>query len=57
MLIGAEATTKRAWEFFSNVSNKFDVCANSAAPSVAMTVFGGAYENMKSRGIKIRWGY
>jgi two-component system, OmpR family, sensor histidine kinase VicK len=55
MLIGAEATTKRAWEFFSNVSNKFDVCANSAAPSVAMTVFRGAYENMKSRGIKIRW--
>ena len=55
MLIGAKATTKRAWEFFSNVSNKFDVCANSAAPSVAMTVFRGAYENMKSRGIKIRW--
>ena len=30
MLIGAEATTKRVWEFFSNVSNEFDVCANSA---------------------------
>jgi two-component system, OmpR family, sensor histidine kinase VicK len=55
MLIGAEATTKRVWEFFSNVSNKFDVCANSAAPSVAMTVFRGAYENMKNKGIKIRW--
>jgi two-component system sensor histidine kinase VicK len=55
MLIGAEATTKRAWEFFSNVSNKLDVCANSATPSIAMTIFRDAYENMKSRGIKIRW--
>jgi two-component system sensor histidine kinase VicK len=55
MLIGAEVTTKRAWEFFSNVSNKLDVCANSAAPSIAMTIFRDAYENMKSRGIKIRW--
>jgi two-component system sensor histidine kinase VicK len=55
MLIGAEATTKRVWEFFSNVSNKFDVCANSAAPSVAMTMFRGVYENMKNKGIKIRW--
>jgi two-component system, OmpR family, sensor histidine kinase VicK len=55
MLIGAEATTKRVWEFFSNVSNKFDVCANSAAPSVAMTMFRGAYEDMKNKGIKIRW--
>jgi two-component system, OmpR family, sensor histidine kinase VicK len=55
MLIGAEATTKRVWEFFSNVSNKFDVCANSAAPSNAMTIFRGAYEDMKNKGIKIRW--
>jgi two-component system, OmpR family, sensor histidine kinase VicK len=55
MLRGAEATTKRAQEFFSNISKKFDVCANSAAPFVAMTIFKGAYENMKSRGIKIRW--
>ena len=31
MLIGSEAITKRTWEFFSNVSNKFDVCANSAS--------------------------
>jgi two-component system sensor histidine kinase VicK len=55
MLIGAEATTKRFWEFFSNVSNEFDVCANSAAPSNAMTIFRGAYEDMKNKGIKIRW--
>ena len=55
MLIGSEAITKRTWEFFSNVSNKFDVCANSAAPSIAMTIFRGAYENLKSKGIKIRW--
>src|ERR671918_2796968 len=55
MLIGAEATTKRAWEFFSHVYKKFDVCASSAAPSIAMTIFRDAYENMKSRGVKIRW--
>ena len=55
MLIGAEATTKRVWEFFSNVSNEFDVCANSAAPSNAMTIFRGAYEDMKNKGMKIRW--
>jgi two-component system sensor histidine kinase VicK len=55
MLIGAEATTKRVQEFFSNVSNKFDACANSAAPSIAMTIFRDAYEDMKSRKIKIRW--
>src|SRR5919112_4818910 len=55
MLIGAEATTKRVWKFFSNVSKKFDACANSAAPSVAMTIFRDAYEHMKNRGIKIRW--
>jgi two-component system, OmpR family, sensor histidine kinase VicK len=55
MLIGAEATTKRVWKFFSNVSKKFDVCTSSAAPSIAMTIFRDAYEDMKSRGIKIRW--
>jgi two-component system sensor histidine kinase VicK len=55
MLIGAEVTTKRVREFFSNVSKKFDVCANSTVPSVAMTIFRDAYEHMKSRGIKIRW--
>ena len=55
VLIGAEVTTKRMSEFFSNVSNKLDVCANSATPSIAMTIFRDAYENMKSRGIKIRW--
>jgi two-component system, OmpR family, sensor histidine kinase VicK len=55
MLIGAEATTKRVWEFFSNVSNEFDVCANSAAPSNEMTMFRDAYEDMKNKGIKIRW--
>jgi two-component system, OmpR family, sensor histidine kinase VicK len=54
MLIGAEATKKRVLEVFSNVSKKFDVCANSAAPSIAMTIFRDAYEHMKSRGIKIR---
>jgi len=55
MLIGAEITTKRVCEFFSNISKKFDACANSAAPSVAMTIFRDAYEHMKNRGIKIRW--
>jgi two-component system, OmpR family, sensor histidine kinase VicK len=55
MLIGAEVTTKRAWEFFSTNSKKSDVCASSAAPSIAMTIFRDAYEDMKSRGVKIRW--
>jgi two-component system sensor histidine kinase VicK len=54
MLIGAEVTTKRAWEFFSNVSKKFDGCASSAATSNAMTIFVDAIEDMKRRGIKIR---
>jgi two-component system sensor histidine kinase VicK len=55
MLIGAEVTTKRMSELFSNVSKKFDGCANSTAPSIAMTIFRDAYEEMKSRGVKIRW--
>ena len=55
MLIGAEVTTKRVSELFSNVSKKFDSCANSTAPSIAMTIFRDAYEDMKSRGVKIRW--
>jgi signal transduction histidine kinase len=42
-------------ELFSNVSRKFDSCANSTAPSIAMTIFRDAYKSMKSRGIKIRW--
>jgi two-component system, OmpR family, sensor histidine kinase VicK len=42
-------------ELFSNVSKKFDGCANSTAPSIAMTIFRDAYEDMKSRGVKIRW--
>jgi signal transduction histidine kinase len=54
MLIGAEVTTKQAWEFFSNVSRKVDGCASSAATSIVMTVFSNAYKNMKKRGIKIR---
>jgi two-component system, OmpR family, sensor histidine kinase VicK len=55
MLIGAEVTTSQAWEFFSNISNKLDVCASSAAPTIAMTLFRDAYKSMKRRGIKIRW--
>src|SRR5215207_3700060 len=55
MLIGAEVTTKRMSELFSNVSKKFDGCANSTAPSIAVTIFRDAYEDMKSRGVKIRW--
>src|SRR5215217_134682 len=55
MLIGAEVTTRRISELFSNVSRKFDSCANSTAPSIAMTIFRDAYEDMKSRGVKIRW--
>jgi two-component system, OmpR family, sensor histidine kinase VicK len=55
MLIGAEVTIKRMSELFSNVSKKFDGCANSTAPSIAMTIFRDAYEYMKSRGVKIRW--
>src|SRR5215211_335952 len=54
MLIGAEVTTKQAWEFFSNVSRKVDGCASSAATPIVMTVFNDAYKNMKRRGIKIR---
>jgi signal transduction histidine kinase len=42
-------------ELFSNVSKKFDGCANSTAPSIAMTILRDAYEDMKSRGVKIRW--
>src|SRR5215211_8349996 len=55
MLIGPEVTTNQAWEFFSHVYKKFDGCASSAAPSIAMTIFRDAYKSMKSRGIKIRW--
>ena len=55
MLIGAEVTIKRMSELFSNVSKKFDGCANSTAPSIAMTIFRDAYEDMKSRAVKIRW--
>src|SRR5215211_4805723 len=55
MLIGAEVTTKRMSELFSNVSRKFDGCANSTAPSIAMTIFRDAYKSMKRRRIKIRW--
>jgi two-component system, OmpR family, sensor histidine kinase VicK len=55
MLIGSEATTKRAWEFFSTNSKKFYVCTSSAATPVAMTIFGDAYKDMKSRGTKIKW--
>jgi two-component system sensor histidine kinase VicK len=54
MLIGPEVTTKQAWEFFSNVSKKFDGCASSAATPIVMTVFRDAYKAMKRRGIKIR---
>jgi two-component system, OmpR family, sensor histidine kinase VicK len=54
MLIGPEVTTKQAWEFFSNVSKKFDGCASSAATPIVMTVFRDAYKGMKRRGIKIR---
>jgi signal transduction histidine kinase len=55
MLVRPEVTTKRAWEFFSTNSKKFDVCASSATTPIAMTVFRDAYEDMKSRGTKIRW--
>jgi two-component system, OmpR family, sensor histidine kinase VicK len=54
MFIGAEATTKRAQEFFSNISKKFDVCASSAATPIVMTAFRDAYKGMKRRGVKIR---
>ncbi|MDQ3807742.1 MAG: HAMP domain-containing histidine kinase, partial [Thermoproteota archaeon] len=55
MLVGPKLTTKRAWEFFSTNSKKFDVCASSATTPIAMTIFRDAYEEMKSRGTKIRW--
>ena len=55
MLVGPKVTTKRAWEFFSSNSKKFDVCASSATTPIAMTIFRDAYEGMKSRGTKIRW--
>jgi two-component system, OmpR family, sensor histidine kinase VicK len=54
-LVGPEVTTKQAWEFFSTNSKKFDVCASSATTPIAMTIFRDAYEDMKSRGTKIRW--
>ncbi|MDQ3977409.1 MAG: hypothetical protein M3264_12875, partial [Thermoproteota archaeon] len=54
MLIGPEVTTKQAWEFFSNVSKKFDGCASSAATPIVMTAFRDAYKGMKRRGVKIR---
>src|SRR5918992_289093 len=55
MLVGPKVTTKRAWEFFSTNSKKFDVCASSATTPIAMTIFRDAYEDMKSRETKIRW--
>jgi K+-sensing histidine kinase KdpD len=55
ILIEPEVTAKRAWEFFSTNSKKFDVCASSATTPIAMTIFRDAYEDMKSRGTKIRW--
>jgi two-component system sensor histidine kinase VicK len=54
MLIGPEVTIKQAWEFFSNVSTRFDGCASSAAIPIAMTLFRDAYRSMKKRGINIR---
>ena len=54
MLIGPEVTTRQAWEFFSNVSTRFDGCASSAAIPIAMALFSDAYRSMKRRGIKIR---
>src|ERR671915_801403 len=55
MLVGPGVTAKRAWEFFSTNSKKFDVCASSATTPIAMTIFRDAYEDMKSRETKIRW--
>jgi two-component system, OmpR family, sensor histidine kinase VicK len=55
MLVRPKPTAKRAWEFFSTNSKKFDVCASSATTPIAMTIFRDAYEDMKSRGTKIRW--
>src|ERR687891_422356 len=55
ILIEPEVTAKRAWEFFSTNSKKFDVCASSATTPIAMTIFRDAYEDMKSRETKIRW--
>jgi two-component system sensor histidine kinase VicK len=55
MLVRPEITAKQAWEFFSTNSKKFDVCASSATTPIAMTIFRDAYEDMKSRGTKIRW--
>src|ERR687897_807085 len=55
VLVGPKVTTKRAWEFFSTNSKKFDFCASSATTPIAMTIFRDAYEGMKSRGTKIRW--
>src|SRR5918995_664885 len=54
MLTGPEVTTKKTWEFFSNVSKKIDGCASSEAIPVVMTVFRDAYKGMKKREIKIR---
>ncbi len=55
MLVGPEVTSKRASEFFSSNSKRFDVCSNSSITSIALTIFQYAYKDMKGRGAKIRW--
>ncbi|HJU35333.1 MAG TPA: HAMP domain-containing sensor histidine kinase [Nitrososphaera sp.] len=54
MLLGAEATTKQTWKFFSNVSRKVDGCASAAATAIVTTAFADAYKEMKRRGVRIR---
>ena len=55
MLVGPEDTSKRASEFFSSNSKRFDVCSSSSIASIALTIFQYAYKDMKGRGAKIRW--
>ena len=55
MVIGPKVTSKRAREFFSTNSRRFDICSSSATASIPMTIFRDAYKDMKSRGAKIRW--
>ncbi|AIF84387.1 signal transduction histidine kinase [Candidatus Nitrososphaera evergladensis SR1] len=51
----AKDTTERVMHFFLNCRERMDACANSTAPSIAISVFKDAYENMKKRGVKTRW--
>lgn len=55
VLHGEKDTTVRVTRFFLNCREKMDACANSTAPSIAVSVFRDAYEDMKKRRVRTRW--